>query len=184
MAAPTSIIASERPADNVLSRLQGVRRIGKGRWLALCPAHNDRHPSLSVRETPEGKVLLRCWAGCPTSAVLAALGLRWTDLFPDTGRGRSRPLSRAEREAAKRAQAEIELRRRLDAACETLHRRLCVYVRAIHLAVDGADLETLEALAYWVYALPWLEHLLDCLESRDVRTRVWAVREASRWIAC
>lgn len=171
-----------RPVEAVLSRLHGVRPVGQNRWVALCPAHDDAHPSLAVHEAPEGKVLLRCWAGCPTGAVLAALGLRWTDLFPDAGRRRGKALTPAERKAAHRAQAVVELRRRLDAASEELHRRLCVYVRAIHLAVDGADLETLEALAGWVHELPWLEHLLDCLESRDVKTRLWAAREVRRWL--
>ena len=41
-----------------------------------------------MREAPDGKVLLRCWAGCDTAAMLAALGLRWSDLFPD---GKRRP---------------------------------------------------------------------------------------------
>lgn len=174
-----------RPVERILSRLQGVRETAPGRWIALCPAHNDRHPSLSVREASDGRVLLWCWAGCPTSQVLAALGLSWRDLFPDapdSRRGRTRPLSRAEREAAKRAQAETELRRRLDVACEELHRRLCVYVRAIRLALDGADLETYERLAEWVHALPLLDHLLDALESPELDTRLWAAGEGETWL--
>lgn len=181
----TVIVSQRRPVEHVLSRLQGVRQTGEGRWVALCPAHDDAHPSLAVRETPEGKVLLRCWAGCPTSAVLAALGLSWSNLFPDPlpGRGRgARWLTRAEREVAKRSQAEAELRRRLDVACEGLHERLCNLVRAIRLALDGADLTTYERLAGWVHALPWLEYLLDGLEAPDLETRLWAAKEAKRWL--
>ena len=56
--------------------------------LARCPAHRDQHPSLSISEGEDGRILLHCWAGCSTSAILAALGLRWVDLFPkDPGRG-------------------------------------------------------------------------------------------------
>jgi putative DNA primase/helicase len=40
--------------------------------MAKCPAHDDRNPSLSIREV-DGKVLVRCHAGCPQSAVIAAL---------------------------------------------------------------------------------------------------------------
>ncbi|MGE5593428.1 MAG: hypothetical protein ACM3X3_07075 [Betaproteobacteria bacterium] len=171
-----------RPVEAVLARLQGVRRTGEGRWLARCPAHNDTHPSLSVREASDGKVLLRCWAGCDSGQVLAALGLSWRDLFPDGARGRSKAATVAERKAAARAQAEAELRRRLDAACDGLDERLSLYVRAIHLALDGADLATFERLADWVHALPWLEYLLDGLQSEDLETRLWAAREARTWL--
>lgn len=51
-------------------------------YLALCPGHDDRSPSLSVRER-DGKVLLHCFAGCPTEQVLDALALPWEALFED-----------------------------------------------------------------------------------------------------
>lgn len=60
--------------DAVLRELDGVRETGVDRWIALCPAHDDHDPSLSVRQV-DGKICLRCFAGCPTSAVVAALGL-------------------------------------------------------------------------------------------------------------
>jgi hypothetical protein len=49
---------------------------------ARCPAHDDRHPSLSVRNA-DGKVLLLCHRGCPTDAVLEALGWSAADLFDE-----------------------------------------------------------------------------------------------------
>ena len=75
--------SSSSPIDVVLGRLPSKpRRSGHG-WTARCPAHQDRTPSLSISETADSKVLLKCWAGCSTESVLAALGLRWSDLFPD-----------------------------------------------------------------------------------------------------
>lgn len=65
----------------LLSRLEGAKRNGKG-YVARCPAHEDRDPSLSIRECDDGRVLLHCHAGCPTPAVVAALGLAMADLFP------------------------------------------------------------------------------------------------------
>lgn len=73
-------------ADNLLSRLSGVRPAGPGKWLALCPSHEDRTPSLSIREADDGKVLVHCWSGCDPEAILAAAGLTWRDLYPDRWR--------------------------------------------------------------------------------------------------
>lgn len=63
------------------SGLKGLRRCGDG-YLARCPAHADHAPSLSIRQGADGRILLHCWAGCATAAVLEALGLAWPDLFP------------------------------------------------------------------------------------------------------
>jgi len=72
-------------ADTLLSRLEKVRQTGAGRWQARCPAHDDKGPSLSVREMDDGRVLVHCFAGCDTSEVLAAVGLDIGDLFPSRG---------------------------------------------------------------------------------------------------
>jgi hypothetical protein len=69
------------PVDLVLDRLEGVRQRGDYYYQALCPAHEDRDPSLSVAEGEDGRALLKCFAGCDTEDVVAALGLEMTDLF-------------------------------------------------------------------------------------------------------
>lgn len=69
--------------DTVLSRLTKLRQTGRGTWLACCPAHEDRTPSLTVRELDDGRILIHCFAGCGASDVLAALSLEMTDLFPE-----------------------------------------------------------------------------------------------------
>lgn len=76
-------------ADALLARLAGVRRTGTDRWLARCPAHDDRRPSLSLRAVADGRVLLHCWAGCETADVLDAIGATWADIYPP--RDRSAP---------------------------------------------------------------------------------------------
>lgn len=73
---------SGRPIDAVLSRLDRVRSCGSDRWVARCPAHEDRSPSLSIKETSDGTVLLKDFAGCSTRQVLAAIGLSLPHLFP------------------------------------------------------------------------------------------------------
>lgn len=60
----------------VLPHLHGAQSRGNGAWVALCPAHDDRNPSLSIRAGDDGRALIHCHAGCTFDAVVAALGLR------------------------------------------------------------------------------------------------------------
>lgn len=67
----------------ILDRLQAVRRNGSG-WMAKCAGHEDDHASLSVKEGDSGRTLFRCFAGCATEAIVAAMGLSMADLFPES----------------------------------------------------------------------------------------------------
>lgn len=73
------------PFDLLLSRLDKVQGHGSKRQ-ARCPAHEDRSPSLSIREATDGRVLLHCHAGCEVSDIVESLGLTLGDLFPDETR--------------------------------------------------------------------------------------------------
>lgn len=70
-------------ADALLSRLDKVRRTGKNSWVACCPAHDDKSPSLSIRDADDGRVLCHCFAGCGIDSILGAVGLTIDDLFPE-----------------------------------------------------------------------------------------------------
>jgi hypothetical protein len=70
------------PINLILPRLERVRQVRPNAWTALCPAHDDKSPSLSVSETEENALLIRCWAGCGATAIVGAIGLRLRDLFP------------------------------------------------------------------------------------------------------
>jgi hypothetical protein len=85
------------PIDRLLDRLQEVRARGSHRWLAKCPAHDDRSPSLSICELDDGRILVHDFAGCSASDVVAAVGLELKDLFPPryAVEHRSRPVHRA-----------------------------------------------------------------------------------------
>jgi hypothetical protein len=69
-------------ANELISRLDKVKRTGTDRWTARCPAHDDRGPSLAIREMEDGRVLLKCFAGCEAHEVVQALGMELSDLFP------------------------------------------------------------------------------------------------------
>lgn len=70
-------------ASAIIARLDRVRECGPGKWLARCPSHEDRSPSLSIRELDDGRMLIHCHAGCDPADVVGALGLTLADLFPD-----------------------------------------------------------------------------------------------------
>ena len=89
--------------NEFLDKFPKRTRSGRG-WQAPCPAHDDRNPSLSIHER-EGKILVRCFAGCPTEAVLSALGLRLSDLFMD---GKVNGKSRGRVEEPVRARLAVE----------------------------------------------------------------------------
>jgi putative DNA primase/helicase len=76
----------------LLSRLKGFRVVHGG-WQALCPAHDDRAPSLSI-STGNGEILLHCHAGCEAPAIVGALGLAMGDLFMNLKADRNRADSR------------------------------------------------------------------------------------------
>jgi putative DNA primase/helicase len=57
-----------------IAKALGGRKNGRG-WIARCPAHNDRNPSLSIDEN-DGRVLVKCRAGCEQAAVISALKAR------------------------------------------------------------------------------------------------------------
>ena len=65
----------------LLDRLECVRKSGRG-WIARCPAHGDKRPSLSLAEGDDGRVLLHCFGGCSAASVVHAVGLTLGDLFP------------------------------------------------------------------------------------------------------
>ena len=72
---------NQTPIQNTLQRLKDVKETEAG-WKALCPAHKDGNPSLSIKEASDGKVLLKCFAGCEFNAICATIGLEPEDLFP------------------------------------------------------------------------------------------------------
>lgn len=68
--------------DNLLQHLDKVKRTGAHTYQARCPAHDDRGPSLTIRDTDDGRILVHCFAGCDVQDVLDAVGLTFSDLFP------------------------------------------------------------------------------------------------------
>lgn len=70
------------PVRTFLSHLQEVKKTGQDQWIARCPAHEDKKPSLSISRSVGGKVLLHCHAGCTPEEIVHAVGLNMSDLYP------------------------------------------------------------------------------------------------------
>jgi hypothetical protein len=124
----------------LLDRLELVRESSEGAWLARCPAHTDKRPSLSIREVRDGTLLIHCFAGCDTGAVLTAIGLELRDLFPRSLKDRIPPSTQ---------------RIHYHAACEALRTlrkdSLIVAIAAADVAagrpISDHDIQTLFAVA-------------------------------------
>lgn len=108
-------------AERLLERLERVRETGSETWVACCPAHDDKSPSLSIKHADE-RVLVHCFAGCAVEDILAAVGLRLADLFDKPLERHLPPLKRRQR-------------RRLDQALDAL-RALRVETMIVVLAAD------------------------------------------------
>jgi hypothetical protein len=68
--------------ETLLTRLDGVKQTGNNKWLAKCPAHDDRNASFGIKQIDDGRILLNCFAGCDKELILGAIGLTFSDLFP------------------------------------------------------------------------------------------------------
>ncbi len=66
----------------ILDRLEKVKNNGKDKWLACCPSHDDKTPSLAIKDADD-RLLIHCFAGCATEQIMDAMGLQLTDLFAD-----------------------------------------------------------------------------------------------------
>lgn len=78
---------------NILSKLTHVKKYSSG-YLANCPAHHSKNQSsLSLTLADDGKILLKCFAGCEAEAIVKAVGMEMKDLFAEKkgGRGMSTP---------------------------------------------------------------------------------------------
>jgi len=68
--------------NKILSLLRKVKSTGNGTWMACCPAHDDKSPSMTISEYDD-RLLIHCFSGCNPTDILGAIGLEFSDLFPD-----------------------------------------------------------------------------------------------------
>ena len=125
-------------ASNLLNHLSRVKKTGADRWMACCPAHQDKTASLSIKDLPDGRVLLHCFAGCDPDSVLAAVGLTFSDLMPER--------LQADFKSVRFAFSALDALRALVA--DLLFIRLCALSLAQGRALIESDREALHQSAY------------------------------------
>src|SRR5438093_358700 len=76
-----SRLTADAFADRLRDELgRTVRRLREGSFMAQCPAHGDRTPSLKIDDGAD-KLLLRCHADCGFEDIVSAAGFSPEDLF-------------------------------------------------------------------------------------------------------
>jgi len=90
---------SNTTLSSIASGLNKVRWHGDYKFTACCPAHSDRTPSFSASDK-NGKILVKCWAGCTQEEVIGAL----------RGMGLWHTASRHQLERSKRRELEKDIR--------------------------------------------------------------------------
>jgi len=65
--------------DEILRCFKSVTKTGEG-YTALCPAHDDRARSLSIKNGND-RALVNCFAGCSAEQIAASINLKISDLF-------------------------------------------------------------------------------------------------------
>jgi len=156
--------------QDILSRLRKVRRTSRG-WTACCPAHNDRRPSLGIWIAKEdGGIILKCFSGCPTKSVWAALGI--------DGRSIPRAPSLISEEKKSHVDFEAILQRcRLDTLAPLLERL------SLLLGVSVESLRRLGAVWHkehsaWAFPMrTWTGHVVG-IRMRNEAGRKWAIADS------
>jgi hypothetical protein len=69
--------------ENFIGLLSKAKQTGRNRWLACCPAHDDRSPSMTVSESDDGKILCHCFAGCSIEEICGSVGINLSDIMPE-----------------------------------------------------------------------------------------------------
>ena len=96
-------------AHLITEKLEYCRQVSSDKWIARCPAHDDRSPSLSVKAISNDRTLIHCHAGCGANDILDALGLDYSALYPDEGENYPPAQNRRQKAAEKEITVAILL---------------------------------------------------------------------------
>lgn len=68
----------------LLNALTDFKQKGKGKYVALCPVHNEKTPSLHIKELSDDRIIMHCF-GCGANGVeiCQSLNIDLDVLFPE-----------------------------------------------------------------------------------------------------
>lgn len=70
--------------DNVLNKLNKVKKTGAYKWIACCPVHQDKTPSLAIRLLEDQRILIHCFGcQCGIEEFCYSIGISIDELFPE-----------------------------------------------------------------------------------------------------
>lgn len=122
--------------NNILDRLERVKATGSDTWRCQCPCGHKSPSQMTVKELPDGRVLIHCFAGHSPSEIMEALDMGLSDLYEERLEDRIRPLYMATQEKKKLATIHDKIKScqlRLDMARE---------MRENHIRLTNKDLAT------------------------------------------
>ena len=128
-----------------IAKALGGHRAG-ATWMARCPAHEDREPSLSISSGKDGKVLVRCHAGCEQRDVIAVL--RERGLWETSGRELGRFTRHHQRRIPDEPDADALRRREAALAIWQASQAVAGTPVAIYLGSRGLDLPASPTLRF------------------------------------
>lgn len=120
--------------EQILSRLDGVKKRGPQGYMAKCPAHDDKTPSLAVTQLSDGRILVKCFAGCGASEIMSQIGLQLADLFPEGSLGEYRSFVNIEK--------SIQTKKQHDGFKDKVILEMADEMRARGERLSAKDLET------------------------------------------
>ena len=81
--------------QDLLLKFQGVKQVSENQYMAICPAHDDHSPSLSIGLSKDRKqILLNCFAGCKAEDILNNVGLKLKDMYDNDERNETNTMSK------------------------------------------------------------------------------------------
>ena len=143
-----------------------AKQLRRGHWIARCPAHPDKRPSLSIAEGRKQPVVFKCMsAGCTQDEVLKAMGLTWHDLLGDRPKMTHEMSAHLQDEQTLRSLRDLkravlspagaylaEKQWRLEALLRELDRRIIVLENSMNpalQAIRGREAKTARFIRKW-----------------------------------
>ncbi|PHS70670.1 MAG: hypothetical protein COB23_03080 [Methylophaga sp.] len=78
--------------QNILDRLEFVRQTNPSQWVCQCPCGHVKTAQMGIKELPDGRVLIHCFAGHSPDEILEAIDMSLGDLFEESIEDRIQPL--------------------------------------------------------------------------------------------